>query len=209
MYIIESPRLILRPPSQIDDLLIHNLHNDPFVVNTIRDGLNSTMEQSKAALLNFTNHWQHHRFGLWMVFVKDEGTARKFAGYSGLMCSGTYRPDNPDDLPGDPNYVEMITGLHLLASGRAIGVEAGMAVLKFSFEVLKQDKVTAFILPTNKRSLIKNKKIGFVYIGDIIHKNRTWSRFEVSALTALMADNVRVFSCKDPEMRSFGLGSRP
>ncbi|TIP18373.1 GNAT family N-acetyltransferase [Mesorhizobium sp.] len=202
MHILETPRLILRPPSHSDHLLIHNLHNDPFVVDAIRNGLDSTVEQSRAALLNFINHWLHHRFGLWMVFVKDEGTARKFAGYSGLMCSGTYRPEDPNDLPGDPNYVEMVTGLHLVASGRGIGVEAGRAVVQFAFEILKLEKVTAFILPNNTRSLIKNKKIGFFYIDDITHKNRTWKRFEVSALTAVRSDNLRVFGSKSPRDHS-------
>ncbi|WP_354425861.1 GNAT family N-acetyltransferase [Mesorhizobium abyssinicae] len=95
MYILETPRLILRPPSHSDELLLHELRSDPFVVNTLWNGVYPTIEQSKAVLLQFINHWQQNRFGKWMVFVKHEGHARTFAGYCGLMYSGPYLPEDP------------------------------------------------------------------------------------------------------------------
>ncbi|MER8486541.1 GNAT family N-acetyltransferase [Mesorhizobium sp. M1322] len=192
MHILETPRLILRPPSRSDELLLHGLHSDPFVVNAIRDGVYPTIEQSKAALLQFINHWQHHRFGLWMVFVKHEGQARKFAGYCGLMCSDLYQPE-------DPKKVEIVTCLHLTASGKEIAVEAGRAVVQYSFEYLKLDKVMGFIRPNNTRSLIKNRKIGFYYVCDKICKNRLMLRFDVTPMTAVKIDKLRVFDYSDPE----------
>ncbi|MER9751588.1 GNAT family N-acetyltransferase [Mesorhizobium sp. M0140] len=199
MHIIETPRLILRPPSVSDELLLHGLHCDPFVVDAIRDGVYSTIEQSKAALLQFINHWQHHRFGLWMVFVKDEGQARKFAGYCGLMCIGTYLSEDPNYLCADPNNVEIITCLHLAASGKGIAVEAGRAVVQFAFEHLKLGKVTSFVREKNTRSLLKNLKIGFVYVGDIIYKNSIRRRLEISPVTAVKSDNFLFFDYEDPE----------
>lgn len=193
MYILETPRLILRPPSHSDELLLHGLYSDPFVVNAIRDGVYPTIEQSKAALLRFINHWQHNRFGLWMLFVKDEGQARKFAGYCGLMCSGLY-------LPEDPNNVEIATCLHLAASGKGIAVEAGRAAVQFAFEHLKLKKVTAFIRPTNTRSLRKNLKVGFVYVGDRIYNNMTMRYCEVFPDMAVKTENLLVFDCVKPEV---------
>ncbi|MER9026753.1 GNAT family N-acetyltransferase [Mesorhizobium sp. M0815] len=191
MYILETPRLILRPPSHSDELLLHGLHSDPFVVNAIRDGVYPTIEQSKAELLQFINHWQRHRFGLWMVYVKDEGQARKFSGYCGLMCSDPYRPENP-------NNVVIVTCLHLAASGKGIAVEAGRAVVQFAFEYLKLEKVTGFIRQNNTRSLIKNMKIGFVYVGETIYENSTRRRFEITPITAVKADNLLVFDYRHP-----------
>ncbi|PAP99141.1 GNAT family N-acetyltransferase [Mesorhizobium mediterraneum] len=133
MHILETPRLILRPPSHSDELLLHGLHSDPFVVNAFGDGVYPTIEQSKAELLQFINHWQQNRFGLWMVFVKDEGQGGKFAGYSGLKCRGPY-------LPEGPNNVESVTCLHLAASGKGIAVEASRAVVQFAFDHLKLEK---------------------------------------------------------------------
>ncbi|RWK73216.1 GNAT family N-acetyltransferase [Mesorhizobium sp.] len=189
MHILETPRLILRPPSQSDELLLHGLRSDPFVVDAIADGVYPTIEQSKAVLLQFINHWQHNRFGKWMVFVKDEGHARKFAGYCGLMYSGPYLPD-------DPNNVEIATALHLAASGKGIAVEAGRAVVQFAFEHLKLEKVTSFVIPTNTRSLLKNLKIGFFYVGDSIYDNRTMRRLEVSPTTAVKSERLLVFDAK-------------
>ncbi|MES0169880.1 GNAT family N-acetyltransferase [Mesorhizobium sp. M0027] len=199
MQILETPRLILRPPSHSDELLLHGLHSDPFVVNAIRDGVYPTIEQSKAALLQFINHWQHNRFGVWMVFVKDEGQATKFAGYCGLICGGTYLPEDPNYIPEDPNNVEIVTCLHLASSGKGIAVEAGRAVVQFAFENLKLGKVNSFVRQNNTRSLLKNLKIGFFYVNDVIFENSMRRRLEVSPITAVKADNLLVYEYTDPE----------
>lgn len=182
MHILETPRLILRPPSDSDELLVHGLHSDPFVVNAVT-GIYPTLEQSRAELLRFIDHWQRHRFGLWLVFVKDDGQAREFAGYCGLRCSGLR-------LPEDPDNIEIVTRLHLAASGRGIAVEAGRAVIEFAFEYLGLVKVTAFIIPTNVRSRLKNMKIGFVYIGRKLHNNNTKMYFIVTPGTFVPTDEV-------------------
>lgn len=192
MHILETPRLILRPPSHSDELLLHGLLSDPFVVNASVDGVYPTTEQSKAELLQFINHWQQNRFGIWMLFIKDEGQVRKFAGYCGLRCNGPY-------LPEDSKNVEMLTCLHLAASGKGIAVEAGRAVVQFAFEHLNLKKVNAFILKNNTRSLIKNIKIGYYYVGDTICRNRPMRIFEISPITAVNADNLLVFDYKDSE----------
>lgn len=192
MHILETPRLLLRPPSHSDELLLHGLNSDPFVVNAIRDGFYPTIEQSKAELLQFINHWQHNRFGPWMVFVKDEGQARKFSGYCGLTRSGPY-------LHEDPNNVEIITCLHLADSGSGIAVEAGRAVVQFAFEHLKLDKVTGMVIKKNTRSIIKNMKIGFFYVGDTIYKNTAMRCFKVTPITAIKPDNLIVFDYENPE----------
>ncbi|MGX9576405.1 GNAT family N-acetyltransferase [Mesorhizobium sp. f-mel] len=185
MHILETPRLILRPPSHSDELLLHGLHSDPFVVNAVGDGVYPTLEQSKAALLQFINHWQHNGFGLWMVFVKDEAHARKFAGYCGLMCSGL-------NLPEDPNNVEHVTCLHLAYSGSGIGTEASRATVRFAFEHLKLEKVTGFIRPTNTRSLRKARKVGFCYVGDRTYNNMSMRYFEVCPTTAVQPEKLVV-----------------
>ncbi|MDX8469718.1 GNAT family N-acetyltransferase [Mesorhizobium sp. VK23B] len=189
MHTLETPRLVLRPPTHSDELLVHELHSDPFVINAIRDGVYPTIEQSRATLLQFLNHWQHHRFGLWMVFVKDDGQAREFAGYCGLMCGDRY-------LPEDPNNALIVTCLHAAASGKGIAVEAGRAVVQFAFEFLKFEKVTGFVRPNNKRSLIKNMKIGFFYSGDALIEKNTRMRLEITPRTAVKADELRVVDCE-------------
>ncbi|PBB80016.1 hypothetical protein CK218_15205 [Mesorhizobium sp. WSM3879] len=190
MHILETPRLILRPPSHGDELLLHGLHSEPFVVNAFEDGVYPTIQQSKAALLQFINHWQQNRFGLWMVFVKDAGQAIKFAGYSGLRCCGQY-------FPQYANKVESVTCLNFASSGRGIGVEASRAVLQYAFEYLKLNKVVIFISKSNTRSLIKNIKVGCYYVGDTIHQNKAMRCFEISAMTAVRADVFRVICYND------------
>lgn len=188
MHILETSRLILRPPAHSDELLLHGLHSDPFVVNAVRDGVYPTREQSKAALLQYIDHWHRNRFGLWMVFVKADGQARKFGGCCGLMCSGPCLPENP-------NNVEIVTRLHLEASGKGIAVEAGRAAVQFAFERLKLEKVTGFIRPNNTRSLLKNQKIGFFYIGDRIYNKMSMMYFEITPATAVKPEKLLIFDC--------------
>ncbi|MER9664664.1 GNAT family protein [Mesorhizobium sp. M0159] len=193
MHILETPRLFLRPPSHSDELLLHGLYSDPFVVNAVGDGVYPTIEQSKATLLRVINHWRHNRFGLWMVFVKTEAQPRKFAGLCGLMRCGP-------NLPEDPNTVELIYYLHLAASGKAIGPEAGSAAVQFAFEYLALEKVTAFIRPGNKRSLRAAPKVGFFHIGDKMYNNMIMRCFEIYPMAAVKSDHLLVSSYADPEV---------
>ncbi|MER9254426.1 GNAT family N-acetyltransferase [Mesorhizobium sp. M0598] len=192
MHTLETPRLILRPPSHSDELLLHGLYSDPLVVNAVRDGVYPTIEQSKVALLRLINHWQHNRFGLWMVFIKIEGQSRKFAGCCGLMCSGP-------NLPENPNNVELEYYLHLEASGKGMAPEAGRAAIQFAFEYLGLEKVTAFIRTTNKRALRAAPKVGLFYIGDRIYNKMTMRYLEVSPLTAVEVNNLIVAPYTNPE----------
>lgn len=185
MHILETQRLILRPPSHRDEPLLHGLYRDPFVVNAVRDGVYPTIEQSKELLEYFINHWTNNHFGVWMLFVKENGDS-KFAGFSGLMYSDP-------NLTEDPKNVELGTCLHLAASGKGIGVEAGRAAVQFAFKQLKIDKVTAFIRPRNTRSLRKNLKIGFAYVGDKILDNKTMMYCEVTPETVVNCENLTVF----------------
>lgn len=177
MHILETPRLSLRPPLHRDDLLLHGLHSDPLVVSSVRDGVHPTIRQSKAALLRYINHWERNHFGFWMAFIKDEGKAREFTGYCGLMRSGA-------NLPEDPNNVELVLCFHLAASGKGFAPEAGRAVVRFAFEHLKLEKVTAFIRPTNTRSLRAVSKIGLQYIRDHVYKTMTMRYFEITSTDA-------------------------
>ncbi|WP_157357888.1 GNAT family N-acetyltransferase [Mesorhizobium metallidurans] len=187
MHILETTRLILRPPSHGDELLLHGLHSDPFVANAIGDGACPTREQSKAALLRFMNDWQHNGFGFWMVFVKSEGRS-KFAGYCGLACSG-------QNLPEDPNNVELVYCVHLAASGKGIAPEAGRAAIRFAFEYLALEQVTAFIRRTNTRSLRAAPKVGLCYIRDRIYNNMMMGYFEAAPVTVVKTEVLRVSPC--------------
>ncbi len=192
MHILETRRLILRPPSFRDELLVHELHSDPFVVNSVGDGACPTIGQSKAALLQFINAWHRDRFGLWMTFVKVEGQPRNFAGYCGLMRSGP-------SLPEDPNNVEFVYCFHRAASGKGFGPEAGKAVIQYAFKNLTLDKVTAFIRPTNTRALRAGRKVGFSYVRDRIYNHMMMRYFEVTPVTAVEAEPLLVSTYTDPD----------
>ncbi|MER8949849.1 GNAT family N-acetyltransferase [Mesorhizobium sp. M0809] len=192
MHVLETPRLILRPPSYSDELLLHGLYSDPFMVNSVGDGVYPTIEESKARLLRSINHWRRNHFGLWMVFVKIEGEAIKFAGLCGLECCG--------NVPEDPNLVEHTTYLHLAAAGQGIGPEAGRGTVQFAFEYLALEKVAAFIRPTNKRSLRGASKVGFFYVGNRTYNNMTFKYFEICPATAIKSNGLLVSAYTDPEL---------
>ncbi|MER8659219.1 GNAT family protein [Mesorhizobium sp. M0847] len=192
MHVLETPRLILRPPSHSDELLLHGVYSDPFVVNAVGNGVYPTIQQSKARLLSSINHWRRNRFGLWMAFVKLKETI-KFAGLCGLECCGT-------NVPDDPNLVEFIYYLHLAAAGQGIGPEAGRAVVQFAFEYLALEKVTAFIRPMNKRSLRAAPKVGFFYLGNRIYNNMEMRYFEVCPATAIKSNGLIVSPYTEPKL---------
>ena len=77
---IKTPRLTLRPHTQLDFVDVAQMWADPLVVRHI-SGKASTREESRSRLLRYTGHWATMNFGFWCVRKTASG---RFVGDVGL-----------------------------------------------------------------------------------------------------------------------------
>lgn len=167
--ILRSERLVLRPFSDQDLDLVHDLHTDPLVVKALYQGATPPLEDSRSRLAGFTADWRDHGFGFFAVHErKEDGDAGDFVGRSGLR----YLPGATDLELGNVFYER--------ASGLGYAPEAGRAVIRFALMTLCAPKVVGVVRPENARAARTTEKMGFRYIDDRMSHGRMMRYYEVS-----------------------------
>jgi RimJ/RimL family protein N-acetyltransferase len=136
---IETARLELRPFASADlDALAH-IYADPAVMATIRGGPR-TRAQTAASLQMYAEAWRQHGYGVWAVTERPTGMLLGMCGFVERAELG---------------YI-----LVRAAWGRGIATEAAGACLRFGFESLGYEEISAGALHENTGSLRVIEKLG-------------------------------------------------
>jgi RimJ/RimL family protein N-acetyltransferase len=155
--VLETTRLRLRPPTMLDLEDFCRLTSDPEVMRYLGKGVR-TREETQAVLAAAIEHWDRHRFGLWVVEDLREET---FLGRCGLR----YFQDTPD--------VELSYSFGRPTWGKGIASEAARASLQFGFGRLHLERIIAIAMPENTGSRKVMEKLGMHY-----EKNATYFGFD-------------------------------
>lgn len=157
MQRIETPRLYLRPWTESDVPLWHQLAMDvgynvfappgAFLVSD-DEGALAAIRKRRALLAD--------GLGKWPAFIRD---TNQFVGTCGL---------DPVVVRGEPS-VELGYRLLLAHWGRGYGTEIAGAMLQYGVATLGRARVHAFSLPQNRASCAILRKIGMVADGTIVH----------------------------------------
>ena len=155
---IETERLILRPPLDADRDEIAAFNTDP----RVNEWLGGPFDRahSDATVDRITAHIAEHGFGFWAAERKAD---RRVIGFIGLMSMGA-------DLPPGP-AIEVGWRLAADAWGRGLATEGARAALAWGFEVLKPREIIAITARTNVRSQAVMKKLRMAYAAerDFLH----------------------------------------
>ena len=117
--VLQTPRLVLRPPTINDFDHSLSLWSDPAVSRFI-GGRPATGEDVWARVLRYIGHWQAMKFGYWAIFERNSG---RFVGEAGF--ADFHRTIDPP-LTGMP---EMGWALSPWAHGSGFATEAVQAAL--------------------------------------------------------------------------------
>jgi RimJ/RimL family protein N-acetyltransferase len=145
--LIETARLILRPPQDHDREALASINGD----RRVGEWLASTLsrEESDALVDRVCAHIAEHGGGFWTVERKLDGA---IIGMSGLISMH-------DDLPPGP-AVEVGWRLSPEAWGQGYASEAASAALDWGFAKLKLAEIIAITARTNLRSQAVMQRIG-------------------------------------------------
>jgi RimJ/RimL family protein N-acetyltransferase len=146
-----TSRLILRAWREADLSAFARLNDDPAVMELMPRRL--SRDESDATAARIRTAIEKRGWGFWAVEVKGPGhTAVPFIGFVGLSVPGFEAHFTP--------CVEIGWRLAKEHWGRGYASEAATASLRFAFESLKLQQITAFTVPLNKRSIGVMERIG-------------------------------------------------
>jgi len=145
--LIETPRLILRPPKDRDRDALAAINGDPRVGDWLAATL--TREQSDAMVDRVTVHIAEHGFGFWAVERKADAA---IVGMAGLVTMG-------EDMPPGP-AIEIGWRLSPETWGQGYATEAAAAALDWGFAELKPPEIIAITARSNLRSQAVMRRIG-------------------------------------------------
>ncbi len=145
--IVTTPRLVLRPFTDMDRAPFYALNTHPLVVQSL--GQSPTRAKSDQLVDTINEELSAECFGLWALEVPG---GPRFAGMVGLH---RVRPD----LPMAP-AVEVAWRLHPDHWGHGYASEAALASLRHGFDAAGLHEIVAFTTTRNTRSQAVMVRIG-------------------------------------------------
>ncbi len=145
--IVTTPRLVLRPFTDMDRAPFHALNTHRAVVESL--GQSPTRAQSDHFVDAVNEEIESEGFGLWALEVAG---GPRFAGMVGLHRVGP-------ELPVAP-AVEVGWRLHPDHWGHGYASEAALASLRHGFDLVGLDEIVAFTTTLNMRSQAVMVRIG-------------------------------------------------
>jgi RimJ/RimL family protein N-acetyltransferase len=159
--ILETARLILRPPCLDDHADVHALWSDPDVVRHIT-GTPLSVEDSWGRLMRSVGHWALQGFGHWIVRTRDGG----FVGEVGFARLKRGIAPWFDAAP-EAGWV-----LATAAQGRGYAVEAVDASLAWSATRWPGGETVCIIAPDNAASLQLAARFGYRRDGEVRYRGQ-------------------------------------
>jgi len=153
--VVETERLVLRPPAESDLADLIDMHADIRVMKTL--GGPQEADQVQDALIESQEHWDAHGFGHWVVRRRSD---ERFLGRCALR---RVEVDGADEVE---------IGWAIRADDQRLGyaTEAARALLPIAFETLDLPDLVSFTLPFNHASRRVMEKLGFEYEKDCSYK---------------------------------------
>ncbi len=148
--VVTTPRLVLRPFTDVDLVPFFELNTHPLVVESL--GSSPTREQSDDMIDRYGAEMEREGWGLWAVEVAG---GSPFVGMVGLH---RVRPE----LPFAP-AVEVGWRLHPDWWGHGYATEAAAASLRFGFCEGGLEEIVAFTTTLNARSQAVMERIGMTH----------------------------------------------
>lgn len=162
---IETARLLLRPLAPEDLDAIHRIWTDPEVRRYLWDGQEVSGAVVADAISESARSFEERGFGLWTSIHKESNELIGFCGF--------WR------FEGGTNF-ELAYGLATTWWGKGLATEAARATIRYGFEKLGLDRITASADTPNAASLRVMENAGMKYTKREIHDDRDTTYYEIS-----------------------------
>ena len=146
MFILDTPRLRLRPFQSTDAAVMLEIHEDPEVARWLFVGVPPRgIGAAWRTIALMVGHWHLRGYGQWAVVEKATG---ELIGRAGLWY--------PEGWPG----IEIGWLIRRSRWGNGFATEAAHAALEWTWTSLDTGQIISVIQPDNTRSIRVAEKIG-------------------------------------------------
>ena len=149
---INTLRLVLRPPVATDAPSIFKLRSDPEVAVYLNRKLQTTVNEAEAFISNLIAGFGENKWHYWLVCNRDDGE------FLGTICLWNFSDDRKSAEVG----YELLPGFQ----GRGFATEALEAVLEYGFKTLSLTRIDAIVEKGNIRSKALLERFGFTVTKD-------------------------------------------
>jgi ribosomal-protein-alanine N-acetyltransferase len=160
---IETERLFLRPLDENDAEDVFAMRSDPEVMRFIREPQNRAETESWIRLVS--SRWEKENLGFCGVFEKKTGNFLGWCGVWQLAETGEF---------------EIGYAIARRFWNRGFAAEAAEALLRYAFENIKTDKITAVAQPENLASRRVMEKIGMKFARTGSFYNREMTQYAIA-----------------------------
>ena len=150
MYILETPRFLLRETTPDDAEQAYLLNADEEVIRYTSDKAFDSIEQARTFLSNY-DHFKNYGFGRWAVIEKN---SMAFCGWCGLKYNS------------DKNEFDIGFRFFKKYWNMGYATETAAACIKLGFEKFGMQEIVGRAMVKNKASVRVLEKIGLVYDRD-------------------------------------------
>lgn len=164
---IETERLLLRPPEPHDAAAVYRIVSDPEVMHFISpNGATGTFADAVERIERLQHRWQVDGFGHLMAVRKETGTA---VGQIGLLVwdPSDWHHDTRQEI-GDKGELELGWTLERAAWGHGYATEGALAVRDWVLRELQPPRLISLIHPDNVGSIAVAKRVGEEYQHDVV-----------------------------------------
>jgi ribosomal-protein-alanine N-acetyltransferase len=176
--VLETERLLLRPPVPEDAEALAPMYADPEVMRYLGDGRTLKHEETERSVRRMIEAWEADGFGLFTTVRKEDDTV---IGRIGLIVwdPETWQPTRADSA--GPTELEVGYTLGQPFWGQGYATEAAAAARDFAVGQLGARRLIALIIYGNDVSEKVARKLGFEYERDIVFGRRDAQLFGFQA----------------------------
>ena len=164
---IETERLLLRPPVPEDADAVYRFISDPEVMRWIDvDGQTGTFDDAVERIARYRRAWELDGFGHFFLVRRDTGAT---VGRVGLLVwdPRTWQPGTRSEI-GEEAEIELGWGLERAAWAHGYATEAALAVRDWALREVRPRRLISLIHPENERSMRVARRIGEEYQHDVV-----------------------------------------
>ncbi|HEY2354020.1 MAG TPA: GNAT family N-acetyltransferase [Gaiellaceae bacterium] len=176
---IETERLILRPPrlEDVDDFAV--AYADPEVMRYLGDGSTATREEVAQVIERSLERWNANGMGLFAMESRETG---RVVGRSGFLVwdSEGWTVANLADA-GDRAEIELGWMVARESWGRGYATEAALALREWAVAERGLTRLISLIRPGNMRSIRVAEKIGETFEREIVMTERPSLMYSLKA----------------------------
>ena len=181
---ITTDRLILRDLIDDDCDAMHDMDSHPLLIEATGEHIPSDKSETLKHIRNIRKQYEANGFGRYAVILKD---TEEFLGWAGLKLE--------KNVNGHETFIDL--GYRLLPRfwGKGYATEAGRALVSYGFEVLKVDRICAYVESNNHASRRVAEQCGLRVTGGFEGERMRewWLELDKSEYSSAMKPNCVVF----------------